>query len=183
MKLKIAIIFILGIASGTALYAQSNKAEQAEKREENKAKAKDRTDCNLFHRQMLSLKEFSEERRKIPALQKANKGTVVKIAAEVDTSDVEAGSKTLTGFIVQHIGDNSVNVYVVNYDRADKKITTVKHTTEGTEADKADKEDKAEEPKHPAKKTIHKKTKDEDEDADDEDDKPAKGKDKDEDKE
>lgn len=183
MKLKIAILLALCMVSFTALYAQSGKEEQAEKREENKAKAKDRSDYNLFHRQMLALKEFSEERRKIPALQKANKGIIIKIAAVVDTSDDEARSKTLTGFIVQHIGDNSVNVYEVTYDRAVKKIITVKHTLESSEADKADKEDKAIETKHPAKKTIHKKNKDDDEDADDEDDKPAKGKDKDEDKE
>jgi len=177
MKSTISILFLSCLLHGATVFAQTDKddrkEERAEKTEESKEKAKAKTDYNLFHRQMLALKEYSEERRKIPALQKANKMTV-KIAAVVDSSDEDAQSKVLTGYIVQNIGDNSTNLYQVTFDRVQKKIITVKHTAEAIEAEKSDKADKDE--KTEEKKTIHKKSKDDDDD--DDDDAPAKGKEK-----
>jgi hypothetical protein len=174
MKNKILLLFLLCCTLTATTFAQSSK----EDKEEKKARIKDKTDYNTFHHQMLSLKEYADERKKIPALQKANKMTV-KVVAVVDTSGSDDGSnKTLTGYIRQDMGDNSNNVYEVTFDRAQKKIIAVKHTGEGEEVEKED----APEKKTSAKKTIRKKSKDDDDDdADDDDNTTSKKKDKDDD--
>ena len=192
MKHKIVLMLVLCMSFGAGIFAQDKddrkeskedrKADRDEKNAEKKAAVKDKTDYTIFHRQMLALKEFSEERRKIPALQKANK-SVVKVTTAIDSADDEA-RKSITGYIVQTIGDNTVNLYEVTFDRGQKKIISVKRTQEAADAEKsekAEKDEKAEDKKTEVKKTTRKKTKDEDED-EDEDDKPSK-KDKDEDKE
>jgi hypothetical protein len=177
MYKKLALLLVITFGFIATSFAQTDKEDRQEKREETKAKIKDRTDYNLFHRQMLSLKEFGDERRKIPALQKSNKA-VIKVKAVVDSSDDDSQSKILTGNIVQIIGDNSINVYDVTFDRATKKIVSVKHTPEAIEADKEDKADAAEKTTDP-KKAIHKKAKTDDDEDDDE--KPVKEKDDDKD--
>ena len=174
MKRYISLLLLISLLTTSVASAQANKEEREEKKEEIRSRIKDKTDYTIFHRQMLSLKEYSEERRKIPSLQKANK-TIVKVIAIVDSADDDSKIKNLTGYIVQNIGDNTTNVYEVTFDRGQKKIIAVKHTTEAVEADRSEKEEQTQEPK--TKKAIHKKAKDED-DAED-DDKPAKTKDKD----
>jgi hypothetical protein len=171
MKHKTTLFFLFCLTLSITSFAQTEKMDQDDKREARSTRIRDKTDYNLFHRQMLSLKEYSDERRKIPNLQKANKMTV-KVSAVVDTT-IDAGDKTLIGYIRQDIGDNSSNVYEVTFDRALKKIVNVKYTGEG---DEVEKEEKA-----PPAKTIHKKNKDDDDDDDPDDAKPSK-KDKDDDK-
>ncbi len=184
MKQKIALFFIFCLTLCTSAIAQKQKMEQDEKDEKRDARTtriKDKTDYALFHRQMLSLKEYTDERMKIPKLKNANK-MPVKVSAVVDTTidmDDEAGNKTLIGYIKQDIGDNSTNVYEVTFDRAQKKIVGVKFTGESNEPEK---EEKAAPKKAGPVKAVHKKNKDDDDDDEPEDDKPSK-KDKDEDKE
>jgi len=183
MKHKFTFLLFCCLTLTVASFAQKEKTDQEEKdekRDAREARIKDKTDYNLFHRQMLALKEYHDERAKIPNLQKANKVTV-KVTAVVDTTadmDDDAGGKILTGYIRQDIGDNSSNVYEVTFDRVKKKIATIKRTGEGEEVEKADKTTPK---KTEEKKTIKKKNKDDDDD-DDTDDAPAK-KEKDDDKE
>jgi len=182
MKRKTILLILLSLTFCIQSFGQKEKMDQDEKddkREARSTRIKDKTDYALFHRQMLSLKEYSDERRKIPNLQKANKMTV-KVSAVVDTTidaDDDAGNKTLIGYIRQDIGDNSSNVYEVTFDRAQKKITGVKYTGENSDAEK---DEKTEPAKTTTKTAVKKKNKDDDDD-DEEDDKPAK-KDKDDDK-
>ena len=181
MKNKVTLLFLLSLTLCITSFAQKEKMDQEDKddkREARSTRIKDKTDYSLFHRQMLSLKEYSDERRKIPNLQKANK-MPVKVTAVVDTTnDVgdDAAGKTLIGYITQDIGDNSSNIYEVTFDRTQKKIVNVKFTGDISDAEK---EEKAAPAKTSPAKTVHKKTKDDDDDPDD--DKPSK-KDKDDDK-
>lgn len=186
MKQKIALFLILCLTSCSVTFAQAQRQkmdedEKAEKRDARTNRINDKNDYAIFRRQMLSLKEYTAERNKIPNLQKANK-MPVKVSVVVDTTidiDDEAGKKSLVGYIKQDIGDNSSNVYEVTFDRAQKKIVNVKFTGEASDVEK---EEKTTAPKKAAPgKTVHKKNKDDDDDDEPEDEKPSK-KDKDDDK-
>lgn len=172
MKKNIILLFLLAFAF--ASYAQADKSDKEERKQEIKANeqerktlTKERVDYNLFHRQLVALKEYSDERKKIPALQKASK-MPVKIVASIDSVDDvgdETKSKTLTGYISENIGDNSTNIYEVTYDRTLKKIISVKATGETSDIEQEETTGK----KTTEKKTSVKKTKDEDDDDADED--------------
>lgn len=186
---KTYLLTLLLLALQFTIMAQTGKKEPMDKEDrkeaidERKAKNKDKVDNNLFRRQMLSLKEYADERKKIPELQKTNKG-VVKVVAYVDTLDGDDGkNKSLIGYICEIVGDNATNVYEATYDRAQKKIINVRMTQEGAELEKeaaaakgASKkavkktdDDDADEPKAAKKTTTAKpapkKKTDEDEDA------------------
>jgi len=181
MKQKIATLTLLCMALSLISFAQKEKMTREDKDEKNAARTtriKDKSDIAIFHRQMLSLPEYSAERMKIPNLQKANK-MPVKVVAVVDTSgdmDDEASKKTLVGYIRQDIGDNSTNVYEVTFDRGTKKIVGVKHNAE---AEELEKEEKTAPKKPGAAKATPKKSKDDDDDDDGDEDKTPKKKDKD----
>ena len=168
MKTRIFFLFFCWMALAGQLRAQDDK--------EPKAQLVDKTDIIAFHRQILTLKEYMDERAKIPSLQKANKVTV-KVKAIVDSTvdmDAEEDAKAtkLKGYIRQQIGDPSVNLSEITYDRTKKKITAVVPT--GDTLDSAAAAVKAKKPE--AKKAAPRKPKDEDDDADDE--KSVKGKSK-----
>jgi hypothetical protein len=105
----------------------------------------------------------------------------VKILTSIDSLDDQADdskNKTITGYITENVGDNSVNVYEVTYDRSSKKIVSVKATGETSDIEQEDATDK----KTPAKKTsAKKKGDDDDDDADDDATPKKKTKEKDED--
>ena len=183
MKNKTALLAIICCSFSTCLTAQTTPVRHASP--EVRQKAKDRSDYNLFRREISALKEFSEERKKIPALQKENKEPV-KVVATIDSVDTDdtAKMKTITGYITQQIGDVSTNAYEVIFDRTSRKITYVKHTGESAEPEAAEPKVKAA-PKTDVKKAAPKKKKksgdDEDEDEDeDKDEKSPGGKEKDE---
>lgn len=141
---------------------------------DNRVRSADKSDIINFHRQILSLKEYNEERAKIPALQKANKVTV-KVKAIVDTSDMASDTDDdgkpntkLTGYIRREIGQESIDVYQLSFDRIKKKITAVVPVTDSTDA--ALKSVIAPGTKKTAIKKTAKKS-DDDEDDDDEDEK------------
>jgi hypothetical protein len=149
-----------------------------------KPRMTDKSDIISFHRQILSLKEYNDERAKIPALQKTNKVTV-KVKAIVDTADLsqdgdEDGKPNtkLTGYIRQEIGSESVDIYQLSFDRIKKKITAVIPVADSSEAHKSV-------APMSGKKVVAKKSakKGEDDDDEDEDEKPAtkKGAEKDDD--
>ena len=182
MTRKIAsLILVCCTASITATaqlrqYDKDQKEEKAEKKAESKAKV----DMNVFRRQILALPEFSEQRRTLPELKKKVNG-IPKIYAVVDsTGDIET-SKTLNGYITIAVGDHTVDIYELLYDRAQKKIVKIKATgqtvIEGDEpaADRA------------AGKAPRKKKKgddeEDDEDEDEQDERPAKRKHKEKDEE
>jgi len=175
MKHSLSLFFIF-LLSATSLFAQSGKEERQAQQEEKKAANKDKVDYNLFRRQILTLKEYSDERKKIPALQKAAKGPV-KIVAVVDSLSGDEDPKKLTGYIRRDAGENSINVYEITFDRSVKKITAVRATGEADE----DKEEAADEKKAPAKHAAPKKKKGDDEDDDEEEEKPSRKKQKEED--
>lgn len=192
MNNKIAIILVCMLGICVSAYAQKEKMTREEKQEKNDARMariNNRNDFALFKKQILALPEYADERRKIPRLQKANNGVVVKVTAVVDTEGLE-DARTIAGYIKQDVGDNSMNVYELTYDRATKKIASVRRTPEAIDADKEDREERAEKAERARPgaqapvKTTRKKTGDEDdEEADTDEDKPArpKGKQKDED--
>ena len=159
-------------------FAQKQKMDEDEKTEKRDARTgriKDKTDYALFHRQMLSMKEYADERRKIPNLQKANK-VPVRVVATVDTTNDAPDEKTLVGYITQIIGDNTSNVYEVTFDRVQKKIVSAKFTGDPGDMEPAEKAEKSEKaaPRGAApSKTVHKKNKDDDDD-DADDEKPGK---------
>src|ERR1035437_6940181 len=86
---------------------QKEKMTREDKQEKNEARTariNSKNDYAIFHRQLLSLKEYMDERKKIPNLQKANK-MPVKVVVAIDTVDEgdEASAKKLTGYIRQDI--------------------------------------------------------------------------------
>ena len=180
MRNNIMILLItclLSVAQGFAQVAVPKKSPEAQQ------KANDRAEYGNFHKQIMALKEFSEERKKIPRLTKENK-VAVKVIATIDSADTEGDTsvKTLTGYITLQIGDNAANIFEVIFDRKTKAITSVKKTAEAeaAEAEQAEVKEKPEPKKTEAKKPATKKNKDEDGD-DDDDEKipPSKDKDKD----
>ena len=176
LKIPIATLCLLLSVPCSFAQAQKEKMTREEKQEKIDARAtriKDRADYALFRRQMLALKEYQDERKKIPALQKQNKA-VVKVLAVVDSLD-DAGDnpKTLSGYIRQDIGGTTANVYEVTFDRARKAITAVKPTGESTEPEKEEKAEKKPVQKK-TEKTIKKKNADDDGDDDEEQEKPSR---------
>ena len=182
MKKYCSLLFLFALT--TTAFAQSDKSDRDDRKQEirdntqeRKAIAKEKVDYNLFRRQMLALPEYIDERKKIPALQKASKMSV-KIVAYVDTVDNlgdDAKNTPLTGYISEVVGYNTTNMFEVSYDRALKKIVAVKATGETSDIDAPDDAAKT----TPGKKATTKKAKDEDEDDDADDDKPAKKRPKD----
>jgi hypothetical protein len=173
--LLLLFCFFLSLSSFAQEKEKMTREEKDEKNQARTTRINDKNDYAIFHRQLLGLKEYQDERKKIPALSKSAK-TPVKVIVGIDSLDEadEAASKTLVGFIRQDIGDNSTTMYDVTYDRAQKKIVSVKRTAEAIEADKDKDEDAT--PAKPASKTaVHKKNKDDDDD-DDPEDKPIKSK-------
>ena len=180
MKNKIVLLLLLSF--NITSYAQTDKDDRKQdirdNAQERKTITKEKVDYNLFHRQIIALKEYADERKKIPALQKASK-MPVKIVSTIDSVDDvldNEKNKTLTGYITENVGDNSVNVYEITYDRSLKKIVSVKATgeTSDVEQDESDK-------KTGVKKTNAKKKKGDDDDEDTDEDTPSKKKTKDED--
>lgn len=147
-------------------------------------RAKDRSDYSLFRREIGTLKEFADERKKIPALQKENK-EVVKVTATIDSvdSDDTTKNKFLTGYITQTIGDNATNAYELTFDRTTRKITHIKRTGESAEPEPAEVKEKKVPPKTEVKKAAPKKKKSGDEEDDEEEEEKeekSSGKEKDE---
>ncbi|NCX95661.1 MAG: hypothetical protein EBX41_04490 [Chitinophagia bacterium] len=133
-----------------------------------------------FRKKIVALPQFAEERKRIPALQRQNKGAQIKVIPTID-STADTDDKNLTGYITQVIGDNAVNVYEITYNRADGTITQVKATGDG------EKPEAKPAPAKPSKAQATKPKKKTDDDADDEDTeedepsaKPGKKKDKEE---
>jgi len=162
MKLRISLLLAFFILIGTSIFAQEATTP--------KTKNKDKADFATFKKQMMGLQEYIDERKKIPKLQKQNKATVKVYVVVTKDSTADADDETqnniLNGFIRQDIGDNSFNVYEVEFDRVTKKITSVKATGEGLDPDTD------------VKKATHQK-KGSDDDGDDDDEKPSHKKDKD----
>ena len=143
---------------------------------ESRQKSKDRSDYSLFRRQITASKEFTEERKKIPLLQKENK-EIVKVYVTMDSTETDdtAKNKFLQGFITQQIGENTANAYELTFDRTTRKITTIKRTGESTEPEPAEvKEKPAPKKGTEVKKPAPKKKKDGDEDDEEEEEKEEK---------
>ena len=135
MKNKITLLTLICLSFSLTLLAQvPTPHASAEVRQ----KAKDRSDYSLFRRQISATKEFAEERKKIPALQKENKEPV-KVVATIDSVDTDDTTKmkTITGYITQNIGDNSANAYELTFDRTTRKITNIRKTGESAEPEAA----------------------------------------------
>ena len=178
MKNKIAILSILCLLISANLFAQRPPMKQSE---ESKQRSKDRAEYGAFRHQASTLKEFADEKRKIPKLQKDNKA-IVKVVITIDSVDNDE-VKALTGYITQQIGDNSVNVYELTFDRAAKKITAVKKTGDGEDPEAKEPQEKTTVKKGTAapeaKKAVKKKKDDDDDDDEDEKTPPSKEKDED----
>jgi hypothetical protein len=179
----ILLLLAMALISFNTFAQARDKEDRKEERDERKAANSDRVDIVVFRRQILTLPEFSDQRKKLAELKKQGHG-IGKIYAVVDSlTDVEDG-KFLKGYIELILGDNSANVYELTFDRKLKSIILVKPTGEQLEIEKAEK------PEPAARKTAHakpvpkkKKSEDdeEDEDEDEDEEKPVKGKQKDDD--
>jgi hypothetical protein len=175
MKHKIAFI-LLFLALGKPSFAQTEKEKLTpeDKQEKNQARTiriNEKNDYALFRKQLLGLKEYADEKKKAPKLQAENKAPVKVVVAIDSIEEGDTITKTLTGYIVQNIGDNATLMYDVTFDRAQKKIISVKRTAEATEADKEDSEN-ATDKNSGEKPAVHKKNKDDDDDEPEE--KPSK---------
>ena len=123
----------------------------------------EKNDYALFRKQVAALKEYADEKKKIPKLQADNK-VPVKVVVAIDSIDEgDTVTKVLTGYIVQNVGDNATLMYDITFDRAQKKIISVKRTQEAIDADKEDSENAAEK-KQGVKPAVHKKKDDDDDD-------------------
>lgn len=177
-------LLLLLLACSLPASAQKDKEERKEEQTERKAANQDKVDINVFRRQILTLPQYAELRRKLPQMKK-NGQPAPRILAFVDSSLDAEPNLLLTGFIQLVQPGNTINVYEVTYDRKQKKIVAVKPTGELTEeaedneteaapkktaksAKKAAKEqdeeeDEADEPTKPAPKSKKKTTEDDDE--------------------
>src|SRR4051812_23001409 len=77
MSKSISLLFVCLVTLSAPSFAQQKeKMTREEKDEKNQARMSRinaKNDYVVFRRQILALKEYGDERRKIPALQKANK--------------------------------------------------------------------------------------------------------------
>ena len=170
-----------------AFSQQRDKEDRKEAQEEKKAANKDRVDYTVFRRQILTLTEFSDQRRKLATMRNEGKG-MGKIYAYVDSTNEQEDVRFLKGYIQLAMGDNSANVYEITYDRSLKRIILVKATGEQLEVEKAETAEKKTPAKPGTKAKPKKKTGDEDEDEEEEEEKeekekPVRGKQKDKDEE
>ena len=175
MLRKLSLLSVALVALVSVVVAQSS---------DTRMRVADKSDIINFHRQILGLKEYNDERSKIPALQKANKVTV-KVKAIVDTADLSSDgdedgkpNTKLTGYIRQEIGSESYDLYQLTFDRIKKKITAVVPVTDSAEARKSIVQPAG---KKPVAKKNAKKGDDDDDDDDEEKPQPKKGADKDDD--
>lgn len=179
------LLFIsLSLPSLAQTAPQKEKMTREDKDEKNQARearVNTKNDYALFRKQVAASKEYNDEKRKMPKLQADNK-MPVKVMITVDSLDEGDTSKILTGYIVQTIGDNTITMYDITFDRKLKKLMAMKRTQEAIDADKEaaeEKADRAADKKENTKPVVHKKNKDDDDD-DEPEEKPTK-KEKDED--
>ncbi len=137
---RVATFIAILLCTTLSLWAQSPHSTP-----ESRQRMKERADYGVFRRQATALKEFAEERKKIPALQKENK-EAVKVFVTVDSVDNDdtAKNKFIQGYIVQQIGENTANAYELTFDRAQRKITNVKRTGESADPEAAEPKEKKE---------------------------------------
>ncbi|MBE2290445.1 MAG: hypothetical protein IAE95_12880 [Chitinophagaceae bacterium] len=179
-KLLLATILMLCTLAGYG--QQKDKDDRKEATEERKAANKDRVDYTVFRRQILTLTEFSDERRKLAQLKSDGKG-IGKIYAVVDSTNEQPDDKFLKGYIQLLMGDNTANVYELTFDRNLKRIILVRPTGEQLEVEKATPASRRPAAAKPPLKTKPKKKTgddDEEEEADEEEaeetEKPVRGK-------
>jgi hypothetical protein len=173
------LLLLLCILLSFSSFAQKEKMSREEKDEKNAARTarvNGKNDYATFRKKMLALKEYEAEKQKIPALRKSSKMNV-KVVAVIDSTDndMESPGKTLIGYIRQDVGENTTNMYEVTYDRAQKTITTVKHTPEAIEADR-ELSDEIHEKSGTKKPAVRKSKEDDDDAGDDDEDRPVKKK-------
>ncbi len=171
MRNKTTIILAAALALATAANAQKDKTERREDRQERTAANQEKVDYTVFRRQILTLPEYSQQRRELAEMKKTVKG-VPKVSAVVDSLAEPEDGKTLIGYIVASLGDNSVNTYEVVYDRRTKKIVQVRPTGEKLELDEDD--------RRPGSRQPSARKKSGDDDDEEEDEKPSKRKPKEE---
>ena len=181
ISLLLAFFLLLTITSLAQTKEKMTREEKDEKNVARQTRIDNKNDYVLFHRQLLGMKEYADERKKIPVLQKTTK-SVVKVVAVVDSLDdeIDAKTKTLLGYIRQDIGDVTTNMYEITFDRSEKKITSIIRTPEAIEADREEAFEKSEKTttvKTKEKTVVKSKKKSDDDDDDDADeDKPTKSK-------
>jgi len=182
MLYRLVIITGLCLAAQTSL-AQRDKEDRKEEQAERKAANSEKVDHTVFRRQILTLPEFAEERRKLIEIRKQTKA-IPKIYAVTDSTSDNPDPNLLTGYITLTLGDDAVNVYELTFDRKQKKIIKVKPTGEKLEIDKAEASEKQD--RNGTKTaTPKKKSDDDDEEEDDEqeEEQPTRSKKKDADEE
>lgn len=182
------ILCLLMLFCAVHAFGQKTKEDRKEEQDEKKAAGKDRVDYTVFRRQILSLTEFSDQRRRVAELRAQGKG-IIKIYAVVDSLNDYDDGKFLKGYIQLIKGDEVANVYELSFDRGLKRIVLVKPTNE--KLDLGDDEEKAERKAKPttAKPVKKKKTTEDDEeeeetaeeDEEEPEPKPARKKQKDDD--
>lgn len=173
----ISTLVLLLCLSFVSLAQQKDKMSREDKDEKIQARQGRvdlKNDYVIFRRLIVGSREYADERKKIPVLQKTNK--MVKVVAVIDSVESDEEAKTLTGSIRQDVGDNSTTMYEITFDRVQKKIVGFRRTQEAMDADKEEQENKAEKAaaSGPKEKTVVKKKKTDDDDDDADEEKPAK---------
>ncbi len=162
--------------------AQRDKEDRKEEQAERRAANSEKVDLTVFRRQILTLPEFAEERRKLIEIRKQTKA-IPKIYAVADSMSEHPDPNMLMGYITLTLGDDAVNVYELTFDRKQKKIVKIKPTGDTLEIEKPALSDKQERSGKKAT-TPKKKSDDDDEEEDDEqEEQPTRSKKKDADEE
>lgn len=176
---KYAFVVALSLVAAPVC-AQTDRDERREDRkeqqDERKAANKDRVDNTVFRRQILTLPEFAEERRKLAELRKKT-SSVPKIYAWADSTNDHNNATTLLGYITETLGDNTVNIFEITFDRTAKKIIKVKPTGEKLELEEAEEKPARKAKPTPAPTAKKKKSEDdeeEEEEPEEQDEKPEK---------
>lgn len=173
---KLVCLFIV-LCSMHAAAQQRTKEDRKEEQDERRAAGKDRVDYAVFRRQILSITEFSDQRRKIAEWKAQGKG-IAKIYAVVDSLNDNEDGKFLKGYIRLIMGGSVADVYELSFDRGLKRIVLVKPTGEQLEIEEPAKPERKRNTASPVKKKKTGDEDDEDETGDDDDEekdrKPAR---------
>ena len=123
MKIKTLIPLLLCLAISITAFSQAKHIKS-------QTKSQIKSDSALFYHQIVALKEYKSELKKLPKLSKEN-GKAVKIKIEIDAmsqdvdDDADAKNTIITGYIKEDFGDMVTEAYQISFDTVTKKITSI----------------------------------------------------------
>jgi len=127
---KILLFTLFAFAISTS-YTYAQKAKPADIQ----------SDSSIFVKQIVTLKEYKAEKRKMDSLFKAT-GEVARASYEIDNNVSEDGNdeqkNIITGYIKEERGAVNVIAYEVKFDCKKKKIISVNNELDGVDVSTGD---------------------------------------------